>query len=234
MRVAILQSNYIPWKGYFDIIDRVDLIVFHDDLQYTKQDWRNRNRIKTHNGATWMTVPCGTSEKRLICEVTLNDSSWQEAHWKRLFDSYHSTRFFHSYEPFLREVYLERVWKNLSDLNQFIIKYIARELLSIGTEFDDSRRHELKKTNAERVLELLRAVNASHYLSGPAGRSYLSEQMFLEAGIGIDWMSYDHYQEYEQVFPPFEHNLTVLDVLFHTGPDARRFVTGARSPRVAS
>ncbi len=161
VKVAILQSNYIPWKGYFDIIDRVDLFVFHDDVQYTKHDWRNRNRIKTRDGATWLTVPCGTREKRLICEVGLNDSRWQKAHWNKLFDSYHSTRYFHLYEPFLREVYLERVWKNLSDLNQFIIRHIARELLSIDTEFDDSRRHDLKVTKAERLLSPLTVEKTS-------------------------------------------------------------------------
>ena len=83
-KVAISQSNYIPWKGYFDLINMADEFIFHDDLQYTKNDWRNRNKIKTKNGLQWLTIPCGSSEDRLICEVNLLDSKWQKAHWNQI------------------------------------------------------------------------------------------------------------------------------------------------------
>src|ERR1700681_1938553 len=100
-RVAILQSNYIPWKGYFDIIHDVDLFVFYDDVQYTKNDWRNRNKIKTPQGTQWITIPVGTNEHRLICEVEIRDTSWQKKHWKMLQQNYAKAPYFHVFEPFL-------------------------------------------------------------------------------------------------------------------------------------
>ena len=109
-RVAVLQSNYLPWKGYFDIIHDVDLFIFYDDVQYTKNDWRNRNRIKTPAGPTWLTVPTGTDLHRLICEVRLPDPGWQLKHWKSLRQNYSRTPCFEKYEGFFARVYAEARW----------------------------------------------------------------------------------------------------------------------------
>jgi len=97
--VAILQSNYIPWKGYFDVINDVDLFIFYDDVQYTKNDWRNRNKVKTANGTGWLSIPVGADKNRLICEVILNDNRWQEKHWKTLCQLYGKASYFSSYAP---------------------------------------------------------------------------------------------------------------------------------------
>jgi hypothetical protein len=224
VRVAILQSNYIPWKGYFDIIGSVDLFVFHDDLQYTKGDWRNRNKIKTPKGAEWITVPCGTSEHRLICEVELENHDWQRKHWNLIRINYDKTPFFKSYTPFFEEIYLGRTWKNLSDMNQYVIKEISTELLGIKTQFVDSRVYGLKMTKGERVIELLRKVGANTYLSGPAAKSYLAESAFIAEGIGLEWMNYAGYPEYPQLHPPFDHAVSIVDLIFNTGPDAPSFM----------
>ena len=142
-RVAIVQSNYIPWKGYFDMINMVDLFIFHDDLQYTKQDWRNRNKIKTSRGTEWLTVQCGTNENSLICEVELKDHKWQRKHWNKIVQNYGAAACFDKYREFFEEFYLGKTWRNLSEMNQYLIKAISRDFLGITTEFDNSRRYNL-------------------------------------------------------------------------------------------
>ena len=223
-RIAILQSNYIPWKGYFDIINSVDEFVFHDDLQYTKNDWRNRNRIKTEKGATWLTIPCGTNQKRLICEVEMKDSSWQKKHWDQIESNYIKTTYWHIYKDFFSDIYLNNKWIKLSEFNQTLIKKISKELLGITTIFRDSREFNLKSSKAERVLELLKKIGATSYLSGPSARNYLKESMFKEANIDIYWMDYSGYPEYNQLFKPFFHEVSIIDLIFNEGPDSRNYM----------
>lgn len=228
MRVAILQSNYIPWKGYFDIIGGVDLFVFHDDLQYTKGDWRNRNKIKTPKGAEWLTVPCGTSEHRLICDVELTNSDWQRKHWNLIQTHCVNAPYFKQYSPFFEEIYLGRRWANLSDMNQYVIRAISTELLGMKAQFDDSRAYGLKTAKADRVIELLKKVGATTYLSGPAAKSYLDEFALAAEGIGLEWMSYAGYPEYPQLYPPFDHAVSIVDLIFNTGPDAPSYMLYAK------
>ena len=223
-KVAILQSNYIPWKGYFDIIDSVDEFIFHDDLQYTKNDWRNRNKIKTDKGIIWLTIPCGTNTNRLICNVELNDNSWQKKHWSIIQQYYGKSLYFKEYKEFFKEIYLNEKHINLSNMNQKIIKKIATEILNINTLFKDSRSYNLKKQKGERVLELLKKTNATHYLSGPAAKDYINENLFKEAGIELSWMDYSGYREYSQLYPPFEHGVSILDLIFNTGKDAIEYI----------
>lgn len=224
MRVAILQSNYIPWKGYFDIISQVDRFIFHDDLQYTKSDWRNRNKIKSHSGVAWLTVPCGTDEKRLICDVILTDSSWQKKHWDILYKSYAKAPYFSYYRDFFEEIYLNNKWHNLSDMNQYIIKKISKEILGINVIFEDSRDYHLENKKGARVVELLHKVGATEYLSGPAAKKYLDANEFIASEIKLEWMSYDRYPEYPQLFPPFCHYVTILDLLFNVGCDFKDYM----------
>jgi len=224
MRVAILQSNYIPWKGYFDIMRNVDLFIFHDDLQYTKGDWRNRNRIKTPKGSEWITIPCGVNEKRLICEVELINNSWQLNHWKLIQSYYAKAPYFKWCSAFFEEIYIGHTWKNLSELNQHIIKEVSSKLLGLNTTFGDSRAYNLKLTKGGRVIELLKKACATTYLSGPAGKTYLDELNFANEGIELEWMNYDDYPTYPQLYPPFEHSVSIIDLLFNTGPNANFFM----------
>ena len=227
-KIAILQSNYIPWKGYFDIINMVDMFIFHDDLQYTKGDWRNRNKIKTDKGTEWLTIPCGTSEKRLICEVTLNDSLWQKQHWNKIQLFYKKSPYFSFYKSFFEEIYLNRKWTNLSELNQHMIIKISREIFNIKTVFEDSRNFGLKKRKAERVLELLKKAKATHYLRGPSAQNYFDSDFLLKHGISIEWMDYNGYPEYNQLYPPFEHHVSILDLIFNEGENAVNFMKSFR------
>ena len=224
MRVAILQSNYIPWKGYFDIIGSVDLFIFHDDLQYTKGDWRNRNKIKTPVGTNWITIPCGTSERRLICDVELVNPDWQQKHWNLIRTHYVNAPHFKQYSPFFEEIYLGRTWTNLSDLNQYVIKAISTELLGMEVLFDDSRAYGLKTVKGDRVIELLKNVGATTYLSGLAAKSYLDKSAFAAQGIDLEWMNYADYSEYPQLYPPFEHAVSIIDLFFNVGINATSYM----------
>lgn len=234
MRVAVIQSNYIPWKGYFDMIHDVDVFIFHDDLQYTKNDWRNRNKIKTAAGTDWLTIPVGTSEHRLICEVEIKDASWQKKHWNLLRTHYARAPYFETYRELLLEIYERTRWDSLSALNQQLIKRISREHLGITTAFRDSRELQPEGTKQERLLDLLRKAGADYYLSGPAAKDYIEPAKFAAAGIELAWKSYTGYPEYPQLFPPFEHAVSILDLLLNTGPEAPRYIWGWREGAVTA
>jgi hypothetical protein len=223
-KVAIIQSSYIPWKGYFDMIRNVDLFIFHDDLQYTKGDWRNRNKIKTPNGPKWLTIPCGTNEKRLICEVELKDAGWQKKHWRIIQECYRNALFYRTYKPFFEEIYLGTVWKNLSEFNQNFIKRITLEILGAKTTFVDSRVFQVRSSKAERVCELLKKAGAVHYISGPSAKNYLSEDDLAKKGISLKWMDYSGYPEYNQLYPPFEHHVSIIDLIMNEGPNAVEYM----------
>jgi len=228
MRAAVLQSNYIPWKGYFDIIHDVDVFVFYDDVQYTKNDWRNRNRIKTTNGVQWLTVPTGSDIDRRICDVRLTNARWPQKHWKTLQQAYSPTPHFHRYEAFLKHVYLERRWETLSELNQYLISTIAHEYLGITTRFADSRDYRIGGSKLDRLMNLLAELKPDVYISGPSAREYIEQERLLEMGIELIYKSYDGYPEYPQRFPPFEHAVSILDLLFNVGADAPRHIWGWR------
>ena len=229
-RVAVLQSNYLPWKGYFDIIHDADLFIFYDDVQYTKNDWRNRNKVKVPGGVAWLTVPVGQRISRRICDVEINDHRWQERHWKTLQQAYGPTPYFGTCEEFLRDVYLERRWRTLSELNQYLIVAIARDFLGMRTQFADSRDFSLMGRRLDRLLDILRAAEATHYVTGPAATAYISLDRFAAEGIDVEIKSYDGYPEYAQRFPPFDHYVTILDVLCNTGPQSAFHIWGWRKP----
>ena len=226
-RVAIQQSNYIPWKGYFDIIHDVDEFIFLDDVQYTRQDWRNRNRIKTAHGVRWLTIPVGTSLHRRICDVELPAGEWAEDHWRRIELCYAAAPHFGRYRAALEEIYRDQKWKRLSDFNQQLIRTIS-EWLGITTRFRDSCILGARGQAQEGVLDLVDRVGADVYVSGPAAQAYIEPQRFAGAGIELRWKDYSGYPEYPQFHPPFVHEVTVLDLLFHTGPEAPYYIWGWR------
>lgn len=227
-KVAIIQSSYIPWKGYFDIIHDVDEFIFLDDVQFTTRDWRSRNRIKTADGTHWLTVPTGGSRSRLICDVMLRDPDWQEKHWKTLCHSYARAPFFRQYVPFFEELYLGQEWTNLSEMNQLMTQRIARELLGIRTVFTDARTYPAQGAKLDRIIDLLRLSGAASYLSGPLAADYLEPRKFRALGIALQLKDYSDYPEYAQLHPPFEHTVSVLDLIFNTGPHAPEYIWGHR------
>ncbi len=226
--VVVLQSNYIPWKGYFDLIRDADLFIFYDDLQFTKNDWRNRNKIKTPKGFEWLTIPVGTNSHRLICEVEIKDFSWQTKHWRTIQQHYVKLPYFANYRDFFEDVYLGQQWRNLSLLNQSLIRTISSDFLNLKTEFRDSRDYSLSGQKLDRLLELVTKASAERYISGPAAKDYIEPSRFAAAGIDLVWKNYSGYPEYPQRFPPFEHGVSILDLLFNVGPDASWYIWGWR------
>ena len=232
----MLQSNYIPWKGYFDIIADVDLFVFYDDVQYTKNDWRNRNVIKTRGGCRWLTVPVHASLGMAICDVEIAGTYWARKHWKTLHQSYSHAPYFDFFAPFLEDIYLRRTWTRLSHLNQHLIVSIAG-FLGLNTQFVHSHDFKVEGKRLDRLLNVLRSVGSTTYVSGPAARKYIDENRFRDEHIQLIYKSYSDYPQYDQLYPPFEHSVSILDLLFHTGPDAVQYVRGgdarSRAPHVS-
>lgn len=229
MDVAVLQSNYIPWKGYFDIIHDVELFIFHDDLQYTKNDWRNRNRIVTEGGVKWLTIPVGSDEHRQILDVRMGDTSWQKKHFDMLKASYRKAPYFQKYLPFLEDVYLERKWDYLYELDRYLIERISQDYLGITTKFADSRDFATHGVKHEKLLSMLRSAGATRYVSGPAAKDYIRSADYEAAGIDLQWKDYGGYPVYPQQHGgPFEHGVSVLDLLFNTGEDAPYYIWGWR------
>ena len=215
MRAVVLQSSYLPWKGYFDLVQSADVFVFYDEVQYTKNDWRNRNRICSKNGVQWLTIPVSRDSVKLkISEVRLPDARWQRDHFKTLVQSYRPAPYFHQIEPLLHEFYLARTWTHLSHLNRHAIELIAR-LLDLTTCFLDSKDFRLEGDRVARLVNLLQQIGATEYLSGPSARAYLAghEGLFEQAGIRLLFKSYEGYPEYPQLHQPFEHAVSILDVL---------------------
>lgn len=223
MRVAASQSNYIPWKGYFDLINSADIFVFYDDVQYTNRDWRNRNILKTPYGPKWLTIPCGSNTNRLICEVELTDSEWQKNHWGAIRTNYGKTKYFGQYKDIFQEIYLKKNWLNLSDFNQHLIKIIAG-ILEIKTKFEDSRKYNLDGTKEFRIRDLLEKINADTYVCGPSAQSYLKPEYLKGINVDLEWMDYSGYKEYHQLFPPFVHQVTILDLIFNEGPNSKYYL----------
>jgi hypothetical protein len=233
-RVAILQSNYIPWKGYFDIIHGVDLFVFYDDVAYTLHDWRNRNRIKVAGGPTWLTIPNHGRHDQRIDEVEIDDPRWQAKHWRSIEQAYGKTAHFGRYRDYFQHVYLGQTWTSLSRLNQSLITHIAHDFLGLATSFDDAARYGAQGRRLERLLDLVARTGATSYLSGPAARDYIDPRRFADIGVELRWQDYSGYPEYPQRFPPFEHGVSILDLLFNTGPDAPEYIWGRHRRRAGA
>ena len=228
-KVAVLQSNYIPWKGYFDIIHDVDEFIFYDEVQFTKNDWRNRNKILTKQGEIWLTVPVGMNKiHRTILDVGINDSSWQKKHYKTLEMAYHKAPHFNRYKEFLQFVYLEKRWEYLYELNRFLIEHISHDFLGITTKFTDSRDYPTNGVKHEKLLSLVKAAKADLYLSGPAAKDYIVAEDYDRAGIQLVWKDYSGYPEYPQMGGWITHYVSILDLLFNVGDEAPYYIWGWR------
>ena len=225
-RLAILQSNYIPWKGYFDLIDSVDEFIIFDDAQYTKNDWRNRNRIKTAQGVQWLTIPVETKGKlsQRIGEAEVKGDVWREKHLRSIVQNYSRTRYFSGYKSWLEQLYNTCDSRLLSKINYHFLAAICKEL-NITTKLTWSSDYHVGEEKTERLVSLCRQAGATTYLSGPSARSYIDPALFEEAGITLLFKEYV-YPEYPQLYPPFDHAVTVLDVILNTGPDARLYIIG--------
>ncbi|MBI4921076.1 MAG: WbqC family protein [Devosia nanyangense] len=223
-KVAIVQSNYIPWKGYFDLIAAVDEFILYDDMQFTRRDWRNRNRIKTPQGLHWLTMPVLVKGRyfQTIRETEVQPGDWAEVHWKSLRANYAKAAHFAGAAPMIEGLYQEQ-FTTLSALNRRFMEAICF-YLGITTKLSASWDYELGEGKSERLADLCRQAGADVYISGPTARDYLDESVFADAGIGVEWFDYAGYPEYPQLWGPFEHGVSILDLIFNCGRDARRYM----------
>ena len=220
-KIAISQSNYIPWKGYFDLINRVDEFILYDDAQYTRRDWRNRNKLKTPQGLKWLTIPVDVKGKyfQRINETKISDKGWAVKHWRQIKQNYAKAKNFKKYKDAFEELYLNCKEEYLSEINhKFIIA--INQILEIKTKIRFSSEFKIYGNQTEKLINICKQCNATIYISGPAAKSYFDEQLANKENIHVKWMNYDNYKEYEQLYPPFEHGVTILDLILNA--DAKK------------
>jgi hypothetical protein len=227
-RVAIIQPNYIPWKGYFDIIHAVDTFIFLDDVQYTTRDWRNRNKIKTAQGPmSWLTVPTLGGRNQRICDVKIDDAQrWRRDHIESLRHSYGRTPFFERYFPAFCET-LNSGSPLLAQLDVALTKQISG-WLGCNPQYVLASELNAAGSKDDRLIDLVQKVGGTAYLSGPAARDYIRPEAFERAQIELGYHDYSGYPEYRQISEPFDHFVTILDLLFSIGPDAPAYIWGER------
>lgn len=225
MRISVIQSCYVPWRGFFDLIGRCDLYVIYDQVQYAKRHWHNRNRIKTEAGLQWLTVPVITKGRfeQAIDKVEI-ERPWADKHWRAIELAYRRAPHFDALAPTVREWY-ERASKKtlLTEVNEIFLRGIAT-LLGLSTKIVRDTAYPAHGPKTERLLAVVRAAGADRYLSGPSAKSYLDEALFAETGIVVEWMDYSGYPEYSQLHGSFEPAVSVLDLLFNVGLDAHRYL----------
>lgn len=220
--ILITQSNYIPWKGYFDNINMVDEFVVYDDMQYTKRDWRNRNQIKTPQGLFWLTVPVEVKGKfsQRINETCVSDKEWGKKHWKTIVANYSKAPYFKAYKDAFEPLYCDESLQNLTEINVSFITTI-NSILGIKTSIRDSREFELAEEKTERLVDICKKCGATDYYTGPAAKDYMNEDLFSQENINVHYYDYSGYPEYPQLFGEFSHYVTILDLLFNTGSDIK-------------
>ena len=228
-KVAIVQSNYIPWKGYFDLIAAVDEFILYDDVQYTRRDWRNRNQIKTPQGLHWLTVPVLVKGKyhQKIKDTEIDGVEWGLLHWKTLAQNYRRAPHFDEIAEWLEPLYLKESYTHLSQLNRRFIEVICN-YLGIKTVISNSWDYFLLNGKTEKLANLCVQASSTEYISGPSARGYIEEHIFTERGIKLTWFDYSGYQEYSQLWGEFIHKVSILDLLFSCGKETPRYMRYVR------
>ena len=228
MRIAIVQSNYIPWKGYFDLIRSVDEFVLFDDVQYTRRDWRNRNRIKTPHGLTWLTIPVQTTGQylSLIKDIEVTDAGWAEKHWKTLAAAYARAPQFRWFAERFEPLYRECRETHLSQINRRWLDAVCAAL-GIGTTITWSMDYAVAAGKTERLVSICQQAGANTYISGPSARDYIDDALFRETGVELQYFDYAGYPPYPQLHGPFEPHVSIVDLLCHLGPEAPRYMCRA-------
>lgn len=230
MKAVILQPSYIPWRGYFHQIQKADVFVFYDDVQYDTRGWRHRNKVKTQTGTRWLSIPVHSqgvqTNNTLINQITVvGEQKWQQKHWRTLEGAYHKAPFFDRYAEKLSSHYLRREVTLLCDFTIDLTVEIAGWLGISNTKFLRSSQVGGQGAKTERLVNILQGIGATHYISGPAAKEYIEPTKFSAAGIELEYMEYT-YRTYAQLYGTFDPYVTVLDLLFMTGPDAGKYIWG--------
>ena len=223
--IAILQSNYIPWKGYFDIIASVDEFVIFDDVQFTRRDWRNRNKIMLNGSLHWLTIPVNSKGKYFepINSITIANHAWARKHWQTIAQAYRGAPYFAAFAPVLEDLYEQAAeLKMLTEINELFLRGL---LGFLGLPANFTRSDAIPRgTNSPtgRLVEICRARAATEYVSGPAAKSYIERELFDAAGVALRYANYSGYTAYEQGTQTFEHGVSMVDLIMRCGEGARR------------
>ncbi len=222
MRTVILQPMYLPWIGYFGLIDLADVFVFYDDVQFVERSWQRRNKIKMPNSWIWLSVPVIKRFRQKINEVMINNNiEWRKEHWKSIKYAYTRSAFFDKYATQFEDVY-QKEWRYLVDLNISLIKKIA-SMLGINTRFILSSQLDAEGVKSDRLISILKSIDADEYISGLAAKSYIDGNRFKEEGIRLYWYEFKH-PAYQQLYRAFIPYLSIIDLLFNTGNEAIKYI----------
>lgn len=228
MRVGVIQSCYVPWRGYFDFVASVDLFVLYDDVTFSRGSWRNRNTLKMGASQRWLTVPVNAHLDTPIDQVTIADTRWVKSHRGLIRESLGPADYFED----ARQLWEAAVGDGdglLSSLNERLLRAVCG-YLGIATRIVRSRPYGAVGAKTERLVDLLRKVGADTYLSGSTARAYFDAKLFREAAIRLEWKSYD-YEPYPQQAGPFIGTVSVLDLIANCGPASPSHLR-SRSPDV--
>lgn len=232
MRIAIMQPTYLPWTGYFALMDQVDQFVLLDDVEFSRQSWQQRNRIKTHNGRLWLTVPVYHTGRsgQLINEVEINQEiNWETAHYKSLKQSYCSATFWDDNRMWLRDIY-ESSWQRLCPLNETVVAELA-SLLGISATIHSSSDLNAGTGRVDRLIRTCQILSADEYLSPIGSFGYIeADNLFPQAGIRLLYQHYEH-PTYRQLHGEFISHLSAVDLLLNEGPSSLEVIrSGQRTP----
>ncbi|MCF8050005.1 MAG: WbqC family protein [Desulfobacterales bacterium] len=219
MIVSIHQPQYLPWLGYFDKIDKADVFCFLDNVQYKKNEWQNRNRIKTARGPQWLTVPVSHRFGQKINEILINNNEkWPKKHLQGLITNYAKASYFDDYIGLFEKI-LSQHWRRLSDLNIGLVEALMAALGLTETDTVQASEMSLREEPTDRLIDVCRSVGADVYLSGKDGANYMDLARFEAAGIAVVFQDF-HHPTYPQLFGEFESHLSIVDLLFNCGPEA--------------
>lgn len=229
---VILQPSYIPWRGYFDQILKADVFVFYDDVQFDKRGWRNRNRIKSAQGSLWLTVPVAAkgsiTQSRKIMDIPIvYDRDWVHQHLETLRRSYGRAPYFQEYMELLLP-YFHKKYELISDFTIDTTIALAEKLGAGRKRFIRSSELGIEADRTQRLISIVQHLDAQHYISGPSAQDYIDPALFADAGVKLSYINYD-YPEYPQLYPPFDPQVSILDLLFMQGPAALNYMTGSLS-----
>jgi len=227
MRVTIHQPQFLPWLGYLDKIDQADLFIMLDTVQFKKNEWQNRNRIRTATGWQWLTVPVLQHFGQRIDEVLINPTvAWKAQHLRALDMHYARAPYRHRYLVQLRELY-SAPWNKLSDLNKATVQWLL-DAYGITTPIHSAADYAARDEPTDRLIDLCRAVGAAQYLAGAGAEHYMDKPRFESSGVWLEIQTFQH-PIYRQAYEPFEPNLSALDLLLMRGDEALATLRQARS-----
>jgi hypothetical protein len=221
----ITQSNYIPWKGYFDSINQVDVFVIYDDMQYTKRDWRNRNYIKTPQGLKWLSIPVEVSGKfhQKINETLVSDKSWNRSHWESIKQNYKDAACYKENKDWLENLYMGCNFERLTDVNEYFLKEIGK-YLGIETIYRRSEEFVLCEDRTQKMVDICLEIGATHYFTGPNAKQYIVEEKFSDRGIELNYFDYSGYMVYPQLYEGFEHGVSIIDMILNLGRETKNYM----------